>query len=92
MSRPCPSPSKRPLRERRPRPVHRAGSQTTGNTIRLDTGLRLVLGVDRTDRADRENPPTANDGGTESPIGSRLVSDTISKLGSNVFGTDTLCP
>lgn len=65
------------------------GSQVVGNSIRSNTGLGLVLGDNG---GYRENILTSNNGGMESQVGASDVTDTIFNLGSNVCGTDSVCP
>lgn len=67
-----------------------AGSQAIGNTVRSNTNLGLVLGDNS---GYRENVLTANNGGLEAQVAASVpATDTIFNLGSNVCGTDTICP
>jgi len=43
-------------------------------------------------RSDRENVLTGNNGGLEVQVGATVATDTLVNLGSNVCGTDTICP
>lgn len=66
-----------------------AGSRAIGNTIRNNSGLGLALGDNG---GYREDVLTPNNGAAETQVGIALVKDTIFNLGSNVCGTDTVCP
>jgi hypothetical protein len=65
------------------------GAQAFANAARSNTGFGLRLGDDA---GYRENVLTANNGGLEVQVGTVLPTDTPLNLGSNLCGTDAICP